>query len=134
MPYLNHHNFDTVFTAVAEILDRKHLDLHPDDRAMLQEAADWMIEAKEAVASPPLREAAHELHATDEIEIDDEGAGTSRGDAGVWVQAWVWVPNDKDPEYDGEPGDDEDDIDDHDDTCAAGGGTGVCTCKEEPNQ
>ena len=28
----------------------------------------------------------------DNIEIDEEAA-TSRGDDGVWVAAWVWLPN-----------------------------------------
>ena len=29
------------------------------------------------------------------VEIDDEPA-TSEADSGVWVAAWVWVPNDED--------------------------------------
>lgn len=28
----------------------------------------------------------------DNIEIDEEAA-TSRGEDGVWVAAWVWLPN-----------------------------------------
>jgi hypothetical protein len=47
--------------------------------------------AKDAVADPAMIRAAELLHANDEVEIDDD-AGTSQGDTGTWVQAWVWVP------------------------------------------
>jgi hypothetical protein len=39
---------------------------------------------------------AREMYASDDIEIDDD-AKVSEGDAGAFVQAWVWVPR---PEQD----------------------------------
>lgn len=38
------------------------------------------------------RETARELYGSDDVEIDDN-AKASRADEGVWVGAWVWVPN-----------------------------------------
>ena len=43
---------------------------------------------------------ARAMYADDDINIDD-GAKASRADEGVWVAAWVWVPNDT-PEDDEE--------------------------------
>ena len=93
MPILTPANFDTVFTAVSELLDREHLDLHPDDRAMLQEAHTVLATAKGYVASPALRELAQDQYGTDDVEIDDEPA-TSPADNGTWVSAWVWIAQD----------------------------------------
>lgn len=95
MAFLSHPNFEQVFTAVSEILDRQHLDLHEDDRKMLADAHKLMVEARDNVASPGLRELAHEVHGCDEVEIDDEGAGTSPSDEGTWVQAWAWLSRDQ---------------------------------------
>lgn len=53
--------------------------------------------AKDARADPALLAAANDLHASDDIEIDDV-AGTSPTDEGTWVQAWVWVPAPELPE------------------------------------
>lgn len=36
--------------------------------------------------------AARAIYATDEVEIDDTPS-VSIADDGVWVSAWVWVPN-----------------------------------------
>lgn len=71
--------------------NRQHLDLHEDDRAMLETALKVCEEVREIVASDEEREAAANLHATDDLEIDDE-ASVSRADDGYWVSAWVWVP------------------------------------------
>lgn len=49
-------------------------------------------ESLENVADPGLREEAHDRYGTDDIEIDDEPA-TSEADDGIWVAAWVWVPD-----------------------------------------
>lgn len=96
MPFLNHTDFAEVLTALDELVNnRQYSDLHADDTAMLSGALDKLVAARDAVASPGLRELAHEIHGTDEVEIDDEGAGTSPADEGIWVQAWVWVPHDK---------------------------------------
>ena len=35
---------------------------------------------------------AKELYQNDDCEIDT-GALTSEADNGIWVQAWVWIPN-----------------------------------------
>jgi hypothetical protein len=40
------------------------------------------------------REQAREMYGSDDVEIDGN-ARTSRADDGVWVGAWVWVPNDE---------------------------------------
>lgn len=37
---------------------------------------------------------AREQYGTDDVEID-QGAPLSIADNGVWVQAWVWVPNEE---------------------------------------
>lgn len=42
------------------------------------------------VATPELGEDARALYGSDEINIDD-GALTSVGEDGTWVQAWLWV-------------------------------------------
>ena len=99
MPFLNHLNFDTVHAVI------KHLAETPDavtalarrnpDEAMLPfDALKLMAEALGGVASPGLCELAREIHGDDEVEIDDEGAGTSPSADGTWVQAWVWVERD----------------------------------------
>ena len=55
-------------------------------------------------ATPEQISAARELYALgsdDNIEIDDN-ALVSTADDGVWVQAWVWVPNPADDDDDDE--------------------------------
>lgn len=63
----------------------------------------WLEQAQAALAQfdrkPTAEEIgfvteAQELWASDEIEIDDEGAVVSIGEAGAFVQAWVWVAKD----------------------------------------
>lgn len=53
---------------------------------------DLVSAALDATAGPELIATARAQYASDAIEIDDD-AGTSEGDGGTWVQAWVWVPN-----------------------------------------
>lgn len=92
MPYLSHLNFDTVKTAVEGILAENTSEA----RQLLRDAQELLKQAHAAVASQGLRDLAHELYGSDEIEIDDEGAGTSPADGeGTWVQAWVWISHDE---------------------------------------
>ncbi len=92
MPFLSHLNFDTVKTAVDGILAENT----PEARKLLRDAQVLLKQAHDEVASQGLRDLAHELYGTDEIEIDDEGAGTSPADGeGTWVQAWVWISHDE---------------------------------------
>lgn len=106
MPYLNHIDYAKVRAAMESGL----MFFAGADSAQLSEALTLLDKAQDAVASPGLRELANELHGTDECEIDDEGAGTSEADEGIWVQAWVWVPHDslvehglREPDSDDEP-------------------------------
>lgn len=50
------------------------------------------FEKERTAASPEQIEAARDIYASDDIEIDDD-ALLSNGpeDSGYWVQAWVWV-------------------------------------------
>lgn len=44
---------------------------------------------------------ARELYASDELEIDDSAQMSEPGDdgdKGVWIQAWVWVPDEENKE------------------------------------
>lgn len=91
MAYLNNVDFAMVHAAIEEVL---HSDKPANEvTAKLTQALHLMSAAAAEEASPVLRARAHELHGSDEIEIDDEGAGTSPGEDGTWVQAWVWVPD-----------------------------------------
>jgi len=91
MPYLNHIDYAKVRAAMESGL----MFFAGADSAQLAEALTLLDNAQDAVASPGLRELAHEIHGTDEVEIDDEGAGTSEADEGIWVQAWVWIGHDE---------------------------------------
>lgn len=55
-------------------------------------------EYRESQADEELIARAKELYQNDDCEVDT-GALTSEADDGIWVQAWVWVPN-KDTESD----------------------------------
>jgi hypothetical protein len=87
MPFLNHLDFAKVQSA----LESGKAFFAGADQDELACAIKLMRDAKSHVASPGLRELAHEVHGCDEVEIDDEGAGTSPSDSGTWVQAWVWL-------------------------------------------
>lgn len=91
MPFLNHTDYAKVRAAMESGL----MFFAGADSAQLSEALTLLDKAQNAVASPGLCELANEIHGTDECEIDDEGAGTSEADAGIWVQAWVWVPHEE---------------------------------------
>lgn len=58
---------------------------------------------EQAQATPAEIEAARDEYASDEIEIDDD-ALASRPDEeeGLWVQAWLWVRIENEPEEDDE--------------------------------
>lgn len=90
MPFLNAKDFEAVRAAMVPFEDDPDLDAA---KALMDAAAD-------GVATPDEVAAASALHACDEIEIDDEGAGASHGDDGYWVQAWVWVPKPDEEEDD----------------------------------
>ena len=72
------------------------------------QAGAALAEAKEEAVAPPIEiddgdpatdeeiQKAREMYGTEEINID-EGAKTSRGDDGVWVAAWVLIPNQEEP-------------------------------------
>lgn len=90
MAFLNPQNLETVFTAVSELLDREHLDLHADDRTMLEGAHKLLAAAKDGTAPQALRDAADSKYGSTDVEIDDEAAA-SFGDGGAWVAAWVWM-------------------------------------------
>lgn len=90
MPHLSSEHMQEIFTAVSELLDRQHLDLHADDRAMLEGAHKLLRESKDNIASDDLQQAAFSEYGSDECEIDDDAA-TSPGDGGTWVAAWVWI-------------------------------------------
>ena len=80
-----------------------------------QEGQQLLDDYRGDQADPELLEAAQDIYETDDLEID-EGALTSEGDRGTWVQAWVWVSDD---EYDEE---DESNVgDDLCDTCMRSG-------------
>ena len=51
-----------------------------------------LAQYRESQADAELIARAKELHQNDDCEID-AGALTSEADNGIWVQAWVWVPN-----------------------------------------
>ncbi len=82
MPFLSYIDFERVAAYLRNV---------EDGNAELQEVSKLMADATAAAASPGLADLAREIHGSDEIEIDDEGAGTSPADDGTWVQAWVWV-------------------------------------------
>lgn len=94
MPYLNH----TEFAKVHETLELARGG--PFVSQKLTEALDKALghttKAIANVASPGLRELAHDFYGIDEVKIDDEGVGTSASPGeGTWVQAWVWLSHDE---------------------------------------
>lgn len=57
----------------------------------------WWVETPEhPEATPEQIDRASELYGSDEITIDAGARVSEVDDIGVWVQAWVWVPNDED--------------------------------------
>jgi len=52
-----------------------------------------LLDAETSGASPALLQMARNIHAADDLQIDDD-AGTSPTDGGTWVQAWVFVETD----------------------------------------
>lgn len=112
MPYLSHLNFDTVHVSLKATLGmiesalpqfdwgKSALDVDAiqslnETPGLVRDALKLMDDAKDAIASDDLRELANDIYGTNEIEIDDEGVGTSEGADGIWVQAWVWVEHDR---------------------------------------
>lgn len=75
--------------ALVEKLEARH-DVDLDTYAHLK---SW-IEAtdQERLDCPNIVKRAQELHASDDLEIDDDPF-LSPGEDGKWVSAWVWVPN-----------------------------------------
>lgn len=62
-----------------------------------QDLVSALIRAKDHIAATPDHTArAHELYGTDDIKIDlTPYTGTSEAEDGVWVQAWVWLPDEE---------------------------------------
>lgn len=94
---INETDANKIKTALSELLtNRNHLDLHEDDRAMLQDAFGAILKVTAHRASPQLIEAGRNLHAVramgDDCEIDDDAGVSASDDGSAWVQAWVWVP------------------------------------------
>lgn len=54
------------------------------------EAQRWFADYTEAIATAQEYLQARREYESDDIEIDP-GCLTSRGDEGVWVQAWVFI-------------------------------------------
>lgn len=76
----------------------------------------------DALATPDERDRAWHLHGSDDIEIDDNAlASRADGEHGVWVQGWLWVPDeehedeDEDEDNNKDDKDEDEDIDDEDD-------------------
>jgi hypothetical protein len=61
------------------------------DPMQLIVAQGLISRAKDHMADSALLARAVDLHASDDIELDDEAA-TAEADKGTWVAAWVWVP------------------------------------------
>lgn len=108
MPYLNNQDFLAVQTALKaangmienalpkfdwgkSALDGDAIQSLNETPALVSNALKLVDDAVLGAAEPGLRDLAHELYGSDDVEIDDEGVGTSEGEDGVWVQAWVWV-------------------------------------------
>jgi hypothetical protein len=82
-----------LYEAVREFLERAKGDDLVDALTDLRDAY-----VNTTVADGGLIEAARDRYAlgsSDNIEIDD-GALTSIGDEGTWVQAWVWMEHEDD--------------------------------------
>ena len=72
-------------TIVARITPRTKAERVNDEAFFERLASTYTIPA-----DPAEIEEARQIHASDEINIDDN-AGISHADGGFWVQAWVWV-------------------------------------------
>ena len=68
----------------------QYWDSVEDESANIEEQ-DFSMPSEER-ATPEEIEAARRDFADDDLEIDDDAA-VSRGNDGVWVSAWVYVPN-----------------------------------------
>jgi hypothetical protein len=51
----------------------------------------WDVKKTEEDRRREIRARAAELFATDECQIDDD-AQVSEADEGVWIAAWLWLP------------------------------------------
>jgi len=94
VPYINATDWPTVRTALESAAEAGLADAG----TAVSQALDILDKAERGVADKALRDQAEDLHGSNEVEIDDEGAGTSPADGGTWVQAWVWVPIAEDDE------------------------------------
>lgn len=66
-----------------------------DPQAALN-AADALLKwVNDSLAGDELVACARAQWGTDDLNIDDD-AGKSEADEGVWVEAWVWLPNGED--------------------------------------
>lgn len=89
MPFINKPDLDRLLELVENQWGNDDLQ---------SEASNILDKAKENMADPALREAAHDEYALgsdNNIEIDDEPA-IAPASGGTWVAAWVWMPDDED--------------------------------------
>jgi hypothetical protein len=56
-----------------------------------RELKNWFAETPDERAA--LVAMARSRHASEEVQIDDDPGPLSYADNGVWVPAWVWIPN-----------------------------------------
>ncbi len=88
MPFIN----DAKWTELRKLLgDTQGLMLTGFEASSAARINQILAEADAEVATQALRDKAHEIYGSDDIEIDDEGVGTAEADGGIWVAAWVWV-------------------------------------------
>jgi hypothetical protein len=95
MAYLNSSQFEAVSEALSLIYVDDNGDGYVSAEGMekIRAAIAMMQEAKDNEAPADLLALARDEHCnTDDVEIDDSGAGMALGDdGGAWVQAWVYV-------------------------------------------
>lgn len=69
----------------------KETAMHESHYAALETRLNEIAAEREAYADEVDR--AHDIHGSDDVSVDAEPI-LSVSDEGVWVSAWVWVPND----------------------------------------
>jgi hypothetical protein len=96
MPNMTHTLFHTLKQAESFISGFEDDPLQEGILELLTSLRDAI--AQTTPAEPDEIVAAREMYADDDIQIDDDAAA-SRADDGVWVSAWVWVPNEEEDDH-----------------------------------